>query len=115
MLTPQENAGEPEKPGQPESSRADPGADPASVVLTPEQVARALGGTIIATYATAGQPEPVRYGARDAAAALARAGHRVAMRSGVYYVDDAPVTPEALTRLASGLRRDGRGSAQPGP
>lgn len=90
-----------------------------SAHLTPEQVARLLGGEIIGSYVSAIPARPVAYGPRDAITVLMAHCHRVAVRDGAYFVDGERVTPDALARLAAGLepgadRADGRAADAPG-
>ncbi len=84
-------------------------------MLMPQQVARVLGGEIIASYANTSQARPAAYGPRDAATVLMAQGRRMAWRDGAYYVDGARATPEDLDRLAGMLDPDGIGAAPPGP
>ena len=72
--------------------------------LTPEQVARLLGGEIIASYAsTIPARQVVAYGPRDAITVLMAHGHQVALRDGVHVVDGERAPPEVLARLAAEL------------
>jgi hypothetical protein len=101
MVMPRGRSSEQENSGLAKPSRGEPGPDPLPTVLTPEQVAEALGGTIIASYPNASQASPPPRGPRDAATVLMAAGRRVALRGDVYSVDGKPVTAEALGRLAA--------------
>ncbi|MGH3286625.1 MAG: hypothetical protein ACRDPD_18435 [Streptosporangiaceae bacterium] len=92
-------AGAPAASGGPRTA-PEPGAD--TIALTPEQVAAALGGEIIASYASAGPGPPPAYGPRDASTVLMARGHRVALQGGAWYVDGQRVTAEALEQLAAG-------------
>jgi hypothetical protein len=94
-------------PGEPSPDRgsglpaaAMPGG---SSYLTPEQVARLLGGEIIASYASTIPARQVAYGPRDAITVLMAHGHQVALRDGAYVVDGERVPPEVLARLAAEL------------
>ena len=109
-------------PGEPSTDR---GGLPAAAMpggsshLTPEQVARLLGGEIIASYASTIPARQVAYGPRDAITVLMAHGHRVAVRDGAYFVGGERVTPEALARLAAELepaadRADARAADAPG-
>jgi hypothetical protein len=74
--------------------------------LTAEQVARRLGGEIIATYVSAIPARPVAYGPRDAITVLMAHGHRVALRDGAFFVDGEHVAAGDLDRLAAELEPD---------
>ena len=77
-----------------------------SAHLTPEQVARRLGGEIIGTYASTMPARPAAYGPRDAITLLMAHGHRVALRDDAYFVDGKRVAPGGLDRLAAELEPD---------
>jgi len=94
----------PDEPGPDDGPGVPDDAVPGgSAHLTPEQVARLLGGEIIGSYVSTIPARPVAYGPRDAITVLMAHGHRVAVRDGAYFVDGERVTPEALARLAAKL------------
>lgn len=94
----------------PNNPSLDPGPDAPTAALpggpahlTPEQVARLLGGEIIGSYVSTIPARPVAYGLRDAITVLMGHGHRVSVRDGASFVDGERVEPEVLARLADEL------------